>query len=243
MQCSDPACFNSLLWCGFLILSLCLALALYWWFGKAGLYCFIVAAVIAANVQVIKTVQLFGLVATLGNVLYGSVFFATDVLNEVYGKETARRGVWMGFAGMLLMLVWMQIGLSFVPHSSDFSQDALATIFGLLPRIALGSLAAYLVSQHHDVFAYSFWKRRTGGRFLWLRNCASTTVSQAVDSVIFCTIAFWNVFPVDVWVQILVTTYAFKWFVALVDTPFIYLARRMGSRVRAREAATGVVEE
>ena len=100
-------------------------------------------------------------------------------------------------------------------------------IFGFMPRVVLASMAAYLVSQWHDVWAFNFWKKKTGGRFLWLRNNLSTLVSQLLDSVIFCVIAFVGVFESGVWVQILVTTYVFKVIVAVLDTPFIYLARKV----------------
>jgi len=236
------ALFNNLLWVGFLLIDLSLAVVVYRFFGKFGLYALIVASVITANIQVVKTVQLFGLVATLGNVLYGSIFFTTDILSEVYGRKAARRGVWLGFIGMALMAIWMQIGLKFIPDMSDFAQGSMVTIFGLMPRVAAGSLIAYLVSQHHDIFAFHFWKNKTKGRFLWLRNCASTMVSQAIDSVIFCVIALWGLFDTNTWLQILATTYFLKWFVAVTDTPFIYLAKRLSKTVVAKESGIKLLE-
>jgi len=234
--------FNNLLWVGFLIIDLSLAVLVFRFFGKFGLYALIVASVITCNIQVLKTVQLFGLVATLGNVLYGSIFFATDVLSEVYGKKAARRGVWLGFIGMILMTIWMQIGLQFIPDASDFAQEPLLTIFGLMPRVAAGSLVAYLISQHHDIFAFHFWKNKTKGRFLWLRNNASTMVSQAIDSVLFCTIALWGLYDTNIWLQILATTYFLKWFIAAIDTPFIYLAKRLSKSVVTKETSITLIE-
>ena len=234
--------FNNLLWIVFIIVDLSLALIIYRFFGKFGLYAIIVASVITANIQVLKTVQLFGSVATLGNVLYGSIFFTTDVLSEIYGKKAARRAVWLGFTGMILMTVWMQIGLKFIPDISDFSQSSLSIIFEPMPRIAAGSMIAYIISQHHDIFAFHFWKNKTNGRFLWLRNCASTMVSQAIDSLIFCFIALWGLFDVNVWLQILATTYLLKWFIAVMDTPFIYLATKISKTVVAREAHITLLE-
>jgi len=234
--------FNNLLWVGFILINLSLAILLYRFLGKFGLYALIVASTITANIQVLKTVQLFGLVATLGNVLYAGIFFSTDILSEIYGKKAARRGVWLGFAGMLLMTLWMQITLRFIPDVSDFAQGSLSTIFELMPRIAAGSMIAYLLSQHHDIFAFHFWKNKTRGRFLWLRNNASTMVSQAIDSVIFCTIALWGLFDANTWLQILATTYFLKWVVAIVDTPFIYLAKRLSQTVVTRESQIALIE-
>ena len=234
--------FNNLLWIAFIVLDLSFAIVIYRFFGKFGLYVIIVASVITANIQVLKIVQLFGSVATLGNVLYGSIFFATDILSEVYGKKAARRAVWLGFIGMVLMTIWMQIGLKFIPDISDFSQDSLSLIFTLMPRIAAGSMIAYIVSQHHDIVSFHFWKNKTKGRFLWLRNCASTMVSQAIDSVIFCTIALWGLFDISIWLQILATTYVLKWIVAVMDTPFIYIAIKVSKTVVAREKRITLIE-
>jgi len=234
--------YNSALWFGFLILNLIVVVVVYRYFGKAGLYMVIVASVITANIQVLKTVRLFGLISTLGNVIYGCVFLATDILSEVYGKKSAQRGVWLGFAGMVLVTVWMQISLIFIPDASDFAQESLETIFGIMPRIMAGSILAYLLSQHHDVLAFHYWKNKTEGRFLWLRNNASTMVSQIIDTVAFSLVALWGVFEIDVWWQILLTTYLMKWIVAVVDTPFIYLAKRLSKSVLKKELALLVVE-
>jgi uncharacterized integral membrane protein (TIGR00697 family) len=234
--------FNIWFWFLFLFIDLSLAVLMYRLWGKKGLYIIIAASIIVANIQVVKTVQLFGLVATLGNILYGSLFFATDVLSEVYGKKSARRGVWLGFCAMILMTIWMQLALRFVPDASDFAHGSLETIFGLMPRIAAGSLIAYLLSQHHDVFAFHYWKGKTKGKYLWLRNCASTAVSQAIDSVVFCAIAFIGVFTWSVLFEILLTTYFLKFLVMLFDTPFIYWARSLSKKVIAKEEAESLIE-
>ncbi|MCK9241031.1 queuosine precursor transporter [Desulfocurvus sp.] len=220
---------NEILWLGFALLDLSMVVVLHRFFGKAGLYGLIVFNLILCNVQVLKTVQLFGLTTTLGNVLYASVFLSTDMLGELYGKAEARRGVLLGFIVLVLATAYMQIALAFTPTPDDFAQPHLEAIFGVLPRIALASMAAYLVSQLHDVWAFHFWKSRTGDAMLWLRNNASTLVSQLLDSSIFCFIAFWGVFPWPVLLEILITTYLFKTIVALLDTPFLYVARHLGT--------------
>jgi len=210
-----------------MLIDLAFALVLFHRFGRIGLHGMIVLAIILCNIQVLKIVEMFGLVATLGNILYGSIFFATDVLGEVYGKREAKRGVWLGFAALIVTTVVMQLAIRFKPHESDFIQPALQQIFSLLPRIAAASLTAYVISQLHDVWAFHFWKARTRGKHLWLRNNASTWVSQLIDTVVFTFIAFVGVFPRSVLLQICLTTYLFKLIVAAVDTPFIYAARKI----------------
>ncbi len=216
---------NEILWFLFLLIDFSLSLLAIYIFGKKALYVIIASDIIICNIQVIKTIELFGLVSTLGNILYASIFLATDLLSEIYGKKDARRGVWLGFYALIFMTISMQLALQFTPHSSDFSHDALNTIFGFIPRITIASIIAYLVSQNHDVWAFHFWKNKTHGKFLWLRNNVSTWVSQAIDSILFVFIAFYGVFESSIILQILFTTYIIKLIVAVLDTPIIYLGR------------------
>ncbi|MFV0422786.1 queuosine precursor transporter [Oleidesulfovibrio sp.] len=218
---------NEILWIGFALLDLTLALALFRFFGRAGIYGIIVFNLLLCNIQVLKTVTLFGMTTTLGNILYAGVFLATDMLSEFYGRKEAQRGVLLGFTVVVMATIYMQIALMFTPAADDFAQPHLSAIFGVLPRLAIASIAAYLTSQMHDVWAFEFWKKKTEGHFLWLRNNASTLVSQMIDSAVFCLIAFWGVFPTPILLEIMLTTYIFKGVVALLDTPFMYIARRI----------------
>ena len=235
---------NELLWLGFALGSLGLVLVVLRFFGREGLMAFIAAAIILCNLQVIKLTTLFGITVTLGNVLYGAIFFCTDLLNEVYGKRVARRGVMLGFISMLFFTAVSQLALLFSTAPDPWAeqvQAAMQTIYGFMPRLALASLVAYLLSQLHDVWAFSWWRRRTQGRKLWLRNNMSTAVSQLMDSAVFCTIAFVGVVSREHFLQILVTTYVIKVLVALLDTPFIYLGRVIARRRGDAPAADQVV--
>lgn len=218
--------FNESLWISLVILTFLGILLSYKLFGKTGLFVWTGVAMIVCNIQVLKTIVLFGMVSTLGNALYGTTFLVTDILNEIYGKKEAKKAVWIGFYIAIVTMVIMQICLKFIPDTSDFAQGALATIFGLFPRIVLASLTAYVLSQFHDIWAYQVWRKKfPEDSQIWIRNNASTMVSQAIDSVVFCFIAFWGMFPKDVFLSILITTYIFKFVVAISDTPFIYIAK------------------
>lgn len=218
--------FNEFLWLGLVIFTFLGILLSYKLFGKTGLFVWMGVAMIVCNIQVLKTIVLFGMVGTLGNALYGTTFLVTDILNEIYGKKEAKRAVWIGFYIAVVTMVIMQICLRFIPDTSDFAQGALETIFGLFPRIVLASLTAYVLSQFHDIWAYQVWKKKfPEDSQIWIRNNASTMVSQGIDSIVFCFIAFWGLFPKDVFMSILLTTYLFKWIVAISDTPFIYIAK------------------
>jgi uncharacterized integral membrane protein (TIGR00697 family) len=219
---------NEILWFLLLLANFFAILVAYRFFGKTGLYIWIPISTILSNIQVLKMVDLLTVGVTLGNITYASSFLVTDILSENYGKKSARKSVFIGFFSLSATVIIMNLALMFKPNEFDFIQESLANIFSLLPRIALASLLAYAVSQLHDVWAYNFWKSRLPGmKFLWLRNNASTMVSQFIDSVIFTFIAFWGLLPKSEFFEILITTYLLKWIVAMVDTPFLYLAKMM----------------
>lgn len=227
---------NEYLWIVMLIVNFCMIMLAYRFAGRTGLYCWIPVSVIIANVQVLKTVEIFGFVSTLGNILYAGSFLATDILSENHGKKSAGKGVFIGFFSMIAMTMMMQLAILFTPHQSDFAHKHLAIIFGIMPRIAAASLAAYLISQIHDVWVYEKWRSWFPGTgFLWVRNNASTMISQLLDSSVFTIGAFRGVFDNQVLLEIFLTTYFFKLIVALADTPFIYLAEWMKRKGKVRE--------
>ncbi|WP_127580265.1 queuosine precursor transporter [Paenibacillus koleovorans] len=210
----------------FMLAQFALFLLSYRLFGKKGLYAWIGFATVLANIQVTKTIEMLGIVMTLGNTIYTSIYMSTDLLNEKYGAEAARKAVWFGFFSLLASTAIMQMTLAFQPAESDFAQESLKTIFGLMPQIAAGSLCAYFVSQFLDVRVFSYLKRRFPVRNqFWIRINGSTLLSQLVDSLVFCTIAFYGVYTLDVWLQIFATTYLFKLLISIAGTPVLYWAR------------------
>ncbi|WP_099302045.1 queuosine precursor transporter [Bacillus sp. Marseille-P3800] len=193
-------------------------------FGKTGIITWIGFAAILANLQVLKTIELFGLIVTMGNVMYATTFLATDLLNEKYGKAIAKKAVWLGFSTLLVSTIIMQFVLLFPPHGEDLAHDHLAFIFDFALRVALGSLTAFLISNHINIYIFAFFKKLFPN-MLWLRNIVSSIFGQALDTLIFCAIAFLGVYSMCVWFEIALTTYIMKFIVSLLAMPFIYWAR------------------
>ncbi|PKQ61835.1 hypothetical protein BZG02_14510 [Labilibaculum filiforme] len=223
---------NEILWLAMLLANFLFIILAYRIFGKWGLIIWIPISVIVANIQVIQTVEFFGLIATLGNIVYASSFLVTDILSENYGKEDAKKAVWIGFFSLISMTLLMNMSLLFIPLAGDEfagrAHEATSTIFSLMPRIAVASLVAYLLSQRHDVWAYHFWRKRfPNENQIWIRNNLSTIISQFIDSTVFVLIAFWGVFETSVMWEIFITTYFLKFIVAVADTPFVYWGKRI----------------
>lgn len=206
-------------------------------FGKTGLFIWIPVSMIIANIQVLKFVTIFGIENTLGNIVYATSFLVTDILSENYGKKEARKAVYIGFFSIIVMTVLMYVALLFEPNAYDESQGALSLIFTKMPLIAFASLTAYCISQLHDVWAYHFWKGiKPAKKYIWIRNNASTVVSQFIDSTVFVGIAFIFTEPLSLVFQIWITTFILKVIVAGIDTPFIYIATYWKDRNLIKEA-------
>jgi hypothetical protein len=230
---------NELLWLAMLLANFLAILVVYRAFGRLGLFIWMPIAAITANIQVLKTIEIFGITATLGNIVYASSFLVTDIFSELYDKKNARLAVMAGFVAIIAVTGLTNLALVFDPAPSDFVQESLEVVFGFLPRVAFASLAAYVISQFHDVWAYGLLRRLLPDRrLLWVRNNASTMVSQLIDSLVFTTLAFWGVFEMPVFLEILLTTYVLKFVVAAADTPFLYVARRWREAGRVPEPLT-----
>ena len=140
-------------------------LLLYKLFGRNGLFAFAIFSTLLGNIAVCKCVDMFGLSTTAGNVLYASTFLVTDILSEKYGKKDATKAVAYSFSIMLLWLIGTQLILWFAPNDSDYINESLKVVFGLVPRITIASLAGFAASQMIDVSLYHFiWKKTGGGK-------------------------------------------------------------------------------
>lgn len=234
---------NELLLIGSVPLTFGAALLFYRLFGRGGLYCFSALATVLANIEVLLLVEAFGMEQTLGNVMFASTYLVTDILSENEGRKSANRAVYIGIATSLCMLLFSQYWLLYTPAASDWAMPAFVSLFSVTPRLLLGSFLGYAVSQSFDVWLYHKWwdisTRRTGDsrRFLWLRNNGSTLVSQIVNTVIFTLVAFAGLYPTDVLLSIMASSYVIYICTSLIDTPAVYLARRMKEKQKIPEEA------
>jgi uncharacterized integral membrane protein (TIGR00697 family) len=178
------------------------------------------ALIVIANIVANKIVT-FGPFTVPGSVIvFSTTFLITDIISEKWGKKKARKAVWAGFYASIILAISIYIVSAWepAPFAIEIS-DMFSKVLKLTPRIVLASLIAYFISQHHDVWAFHFWKKKTKGKHLWFRNNASTMVSQLLDSVIFVVIAFYGVFSIF---PLILGQWVVKMIIALVDTPFMY---------------------
>jgi len=179
-------------------------------------------ALILSNITSTKILSLGWFSFDGGTILFPLVYIFGDILTEVYGYARARRVIWIGFAMNLLMVVTFW-AVQKLPPALDWGlQESFDNILGVIPRIVLGSLCAYLVGEFLNSYVLAKLKVKTKGKFLWLRTIGSTVVGQFADTTVFLLIAFAGVLPWDlVWI-IWVSNYIFKILVEIILLPVTY---------------------
>lgn len=198
-------------------------------FGKAGMYAWIALASILANIIVAKNVVLFGIDATMGNVMFASTFLATDILSEKYGAKEAKRGVYIGLFAVMMYLAISQFCLLFVPSEMDMVHGSMTGLFTLAPRICLASVSMYFLANLLDVVLYNALHKRFNGKKMWLRNNVCTILCNALENFGFVVLAFAGVYPVEELLMIAISTSLIEAAIAVCDTPFLYMAKRINN--------------
>jgi hypothetical protein len=196
-------------------------------FGKEGLIGYMAIATILAEIGVVKSVNILGLSATLGNVLFASNFLVTDILTECYGEKEAKKGIKFAVFSVILFILIMQGMLLFVPSEIDFAQESMKTIFGLIPRISIASIVMLTISNFVDVKLYSWLKKKTNNKFIWLRNNISTILCNGTENFIFTFLCFTGIYDFSTMIAIATATTIIETIIAICDTPFLYISRKI----------------
>ena len=215
-------------------------LAFYRLFGLKGLYVWTAFATISANIEVLILVNAFGMEQTLGNVMFASSFLVTDIISENIGKKEANSAVNMGIAVLIAFVAVSQIWLLFTPSANDWAMESMKTIFSNTPRLMTASLVVYAISQRFDVWLYHKWWKITSEKsgnskaFLWVRNNGSTLISQLVNAVLYNLAAFAGTYDAKTLINIIIATYVIYIFTSLLDTPAVYIARKIAQKRSAK---------
>jgi uncharacterized integral membrane protein (TIGR00697 family) len=162
-------------------------------------------------------------IVSAGVIPYPLTFLITDILSEIYGRKNTSIVVFSGFFASLLVLLILYLGHIFPAIvDSPISNDEFDLVFQNSWRVISSSMVAYLVAQFVDVRVFHFVKRKTNGRFLWLRNNVSTIFSQLVDTILVITVIFWGLKSFEEILPLIQDGWMFKALFAAADTIVIY---------------------
>lgn len=161
---------------------------------------------------------------SVGIIAYPVTFLITDLISELFGRKRANQVVISGFFASVFTTILIVVAMNSTAASwSPVDSLTFNKVFGLSASAFLASMVAYLVAQFIDVRLFHFWKRITRGKYLWIRNNASTIVSQLVDtSLVLLILCFAGAISWDRFTDLLFMGWLFKALVALIDTPIIY---------------------
>ncbi len=188
-----------------------------------------IGSLVTVNLIGSKITYLFGQRVTVGIFFVPILFLVTDIVGEVRGKKAATRLLMIAMGILVALIGTLILAINAKPHPTWGNQEAYATIFESSLRMTIASVIAFGFSQFIDVFAFDFWKKRTKGKFLWLRNNLSTMMSQFIDTTLFMFLAFYKVTPkytVSFLFGLILVNWTFKVILALLDTPICYLGVR-----------------
>jgi len=186
---------------------------------------------IASSAKIIDWgVSLLGLPLAFdaGTLLFPISYIFGDVLTEVYGFKKSRRVIWIGFSALAfssLTLALIRIMPGEAAWQEYAGQPAFDAILGGMSTggIVIASLVAYLIGEFSNSVVLAKLKVITEGKLLWLRTIGSTLVGQAIDTIIFISVAsLFHVFPWEIWVSLVVSNYIFKVGIEALMTPVTY---------------------
>ena len=191
---------------------------------------FLTALVLGNIIGTTKFVTFYFFTVPAGVLAYPFTFLATDLICELYGKKRAQFLVIVGFTMNFFMLGLMTLG-HFLSDANGVSggTSVFESVYKFMIGNVIASMIAYLIAQTVDVNLFHFWKNLTKGKHLWLRNIFSTTGSQLIDTVSILLILFYssnlgeNVNQLSDLIPLIYSSYLFKFFFALFDTPLFYI--------------------
>jgi len=193
--------------------------------GKSALIAYISLLFVIANIFVIKQIELFNWSVTSADAFIVGISFGINLLQEFWGKESARKAIWISFACSLFYMIISQCVLAYIPASFDDTHTQFAHIMAYTIRITLASFISYLITQFTDMYAYGYIKKATTGKYFVARNYFAMCSSQLLDTVLFSFLGLYGI--VDNIMHIMIMSYAIKIIAIFITTPFLIIAKKL----------------
>lgn len=181
---------------------------------------FILLAQIMASKIAVFDLGFTQLIAPSAVLVYSVTYLMADIVNERFGRKAVHWMIFISFIAQVAQVFFLWLATIATPAPFWDGQVAWDAIIGIVPRIVVASWIAFLISENLDAVIYSWFRKITKGRHLWMRNILSSIPALTIDTIIFITIAFWGIAPLE---TLIFGQLALKWLVGLVNVPFMYL--------------------
>ena len=191
-----------------------------------------VTTLLVSNIVSVKIVSVGWLTFDAGTVLFPLAYIVGDIITEIYGYRRTRRLIYSGVAALMLMTLTFWVVQLLPADSSWTGQAAFESTLGVVWRLAIGSVTALFVGEIINAYVMGRMKVASRGRGLWRRMVSSSLAGNALDTVIFSTIAFAGTMPMASFWQLIVTVFLIKMAVEIMVSP---LTMHLITRVKKRE--------
>ena len=185
-----------------------------------------ITLVLVSNLVAAKIVGFNFLITTLyapaATVFFSVTFLVSDIINERFGRAEAQRAIGMAALAQVAFVAFTYIALAATPAPFFNGQVAFEVVLSAVPRIALAGLVTFFISETLDAYLYSWFRKKTEGKHLWMRYTFSSLPAMLIDSILFVTLAFAGVQPL---LPLIIGLTVIKYLVGLVNAPLMYAAR------------------
>ncbi len=189
--------------------------------------------VIISNIIAVKIVQFdffsYQIFAPAAIIVFSVTFLMTDVVNEKFGRKETHKMILIAFICQIAVALFLFIAVTLKPAPFWTGQESFGLLFGQVPRIIFASWIAFLISENLDAIIFDWFKKKTKGKHLWMRNVFSSLPAMLLDSLIFVTIAFYGTMAFAALISVIFGQMIIKWLVGIINIPFMYLNRRIMS--------------
>ena len=181
-----------------------------------------VALLMISNIAATKLLAIGPFIMDGGAILFPLTYIIGDVLAEVYGLKAAKRAIFTAF-GVSALAALTFLAVQYLPGAPEYTnQAAFEAVLGFVPQIVIASLAAFLAGQFINAYVLIKIKEKWGEKHLWARLIGSTIAGQLVDTVIFCTVAFYGVITGWSFINYVLVGVAYKVAMEIILLPVTY---------------------
>lgn len=181
-----------------------------------------ITCLLISNIITIKTINIFGFIFTVGDILFPITYILNDIFTEVYGFSKSKFIIWLSFFCNLFMVIIFRITILLPVNETFKMQNELVNIMGSTPRILIASFISFLVGNFANSILMSKMKVKTKGKYLALRTIVSTLIGEGLDTIIFIPIVFIGLLELKTILFLIIDTYVLKVLLEVVLTPVTY---------------------
>jgi queuosine precursor transporter len=193
--------------------------------GKEASIAWVALLALLANLFVTKQITLFGLNVTCSDSLAVGYLLGSNLIQEFFGKEAAKKSIWISFSLSVAFLLLSFVHLVYKPNIHDTTQTHFSFLLQPLLRLTLASFFAFLVTQFIDLQIFSYVKKKTEGRWMAGRIVLCTSFAHLIDTILFTFSGLYGI--VASVFSVILFSFTIKLLVIALATPFLLFCRKV----------------